>query len=52
MRVLSRAVGSGDATPQSDNSLKKFYKGLLQKFSEEQPTLWAGSNITDPVALL
>ena len=27
-RVLNR-VGSGDATPSGDNSLRKFYKGLL-----------------------
>ena len=44
-KVLGKA--GGDHTPTSDNSLKKFYKGLLQKFNEDQSAVFASSNITD-----
>jgi hypothetical protein len=51
-RVVKQA-GSGEATPTSgDNTLRKFYKGLLQKFSEDQPSLFASSNITTVPAML
>jgi hypothetical protein len=54
--ILSRVVkqvGSGEGTPSSgDNTLRKFYKGLLQKFSEDQPTLYASSNLTSLPAML
>ena len=43
-RVLHKA-GSGESTPTGDNSLRKFFKALLQKFSED--ALFASSNIAD-----
>jgi hypothetical protein len=45
-RVVNR-VNQGDGTPSSDNQLRKFYKTLLQKFNDEQPSLFASSNIHD-----
>ena len=50
-RVISRPR-SGDGTPTSDNSLRKFYKGLIQKFSEEQNSLFSSSNISDIMPML
>jgi hypothetical protein len=45
-RVI-RPPGHGDGTPtSSDNTLRKYYKGLLQKFSEDSPSLFASSNLT------
>ena len=53
-RVLYKHVGiaGGDSTPTSDNSLKKFYKALIQKFSEDQPQMFNASNIKDVLGLL
>ena len=49
-RVVKGIVGSGDATPSSgDNSLRKFFKALLQKFNEDQPSLFQSSNIRDMI---
>jgi len=45
-RVVNK-LAQGDNTPSSDNQLRKFYKGLLQKFNDEQPSLFASSNIHD-----
>jgi hypothetical protein len=52
-RVLGKGPGpTGDSTPTSDNSLKKFYKGLITKFSEDSPSVYSQSNITDILAQL
>lgn len=45
-KVLGRNIGDA-ATASIDNSLKKFFKGIIQKFSEEQSVLYQQSNITD-----
>ena len=50
-RVVNK-MAQGDGTPSSDNQLRKFYKGLLQKFHEEQPSLFGTSNIHDVPGLL
>ena len=39
-------------TEDSDNSLKKFYKALLQRFSEEHAHEYQTSNISDIIAKL
>lgn len=46
MRVLGKGIGDTNTAP-IDNSLKKFFKVILQKFSEEQGALYQQSNITD-----
>jgi hypothetical protein len=39
-------------TEDTDNALKKFFKALLQRFSEEQPAIWGDANINDILAKL
>lgn len=39
-------------TEDTDNALKKFYKGILQKFSEEYSELYLSGNITDIIEKL
>ena len=34
-------------TDENDNSLKKFFKNLIQRFSEEYTTVFNESNLTD-----
>lgn len=34
-------------TEDSDNSLKKFYKHLLQRFADEYPHEYQSSNVSD-----
>ena len=34
-------------TEDTDNALKKFFKGILQKFSEEHSELYLSGNLTD-----
>jgi hypothetical protein len=50
-RVVNK-IAQGDGTPSSDNQLRKFYKSLLQKFNDDQPSLFGSSNIHDVPALL
>lgn len=40
VRVVNR-------TEDTDNALKKFFKSLLQRFSEEHPQLYTQSSISD-----
>lgn len=47
--LTGRVLAKGES---ADNSLKKFFKALLQKFSEEQQALFASSNVSDALALL
>jgi len=47
--LTGRVLAKGES---ADNSLKKFFKALLQKFSEEQQPLFASSNVSDALALL
>lgn len=39
-------------TEDSDNALKKFYKALLQRFSEEHAHEYQTSNISDIIPML
>lgn len=39
-------------TEDTDNALKKFFKGILQKFSEDYSELYLSGNITDIIEKL
>jgi len=41
-----------ERTEDTDNALKKFFKGILQRFSEEYSELYLSGNLTDIIEKL